>query len=101
MTPTGSHINFAPLEQPRVDGIVEMFVALKEDLESKMRSMQRSWTKRERRLERAIANASGMYGDLQGIIGVSLSSIPCLEHLLIESSAVQNGDEHVPSHTSE
>jgi hypothetical protein len=85
----------------RVEGIVETFATLKEDLELEKRSMQRSWAKREKQLERAIANTSGMYGDLQGIVGASLPTLPSLEHPLLESPAVQNGDEHVPSHTSE
>lgn len=63
----------------RVEGIVESFATLKEDLESEKRAMQRMWAKREKQLERAIANTSGMYGDLQGIVGASLASIESLD----------------------
>jgi hypothetical protein len=63
----------------RVEGIVESFVTLKEDLESEKRSMQRIWAKREKQLDRAIMNTSGMYGGLQGIVGASLPAIEQLE----------------------
>lgn len=67
----------------RVAGIVEAFIAMREDLESEKRSMSRIWAKREKQLERASLNTAGMYGDLQGIIGASLPaiaglSVPCL-----------------------
>lgn len=59
----------------RVSGVVEAFVTMRSDLESEKRSMQRIWSKREKQLERALANTAGMYGDLQGIIGASLPEI--------------------------
>jgi hypothetical protein len=84
----------------RVEGIVEAFVTMKSDLESEKRAMQRSWAKREKQLERAIANTSGMYGDLQGIVGASLPSLPSLEHPLLESQVAQDGDPDVSAHAS-
>jgi hypothetical protein len=63
----------------RVEGIVESFVTLKEELESEKRAMQRIWAKREKQLERAITQTAGMYGDLTGIIGTSLPVIEKLE----------------------
>jgi hypothetical protein len=68
----------------RVEGIAEAFIALKEDLEVEKRAAQRSWAKREKQLERAIMNTSGMYGDLQGIIGATLPSIESLDPPLLE-----------------
>jgi hypothetical protein len=62
-----------------VEGIVEAFVTLREDLESEKRSTQKLWAKREKQLERATAQTSGMYGDLSGIIGRSLLPIQPLE----------------------
>jgi hypothetical protein len=64
----------------RVEGIVEAFVTLREDLEAEKRAMQRIWAKREKQLERATAQTAGMYGDLSGIIGASLPRIDNLEH---------------------
>lgn len=63
----------------RVEAIVEAFVTMKTDLDSEKRSMERTWAKREKQIQRVIHNTSGMYGDLQGLIGTSLSPIPLLE----------------------
>lgn len=63
----------------RVEGIVEAFVTLKEDLESEKRSMRRMWNKREKQLDRAMSNTTAMYGDLGGILGTKLPSIAQLE----------------------
>jgi hypothetical protein len=37
------------------------------------------WAQREKQLERMTENTAGMYGDLQGLIGSSMQSIPALE----------------------
>ena len=71
-----------------MEGIVEAFVTMKGDLDSEKRAMQRLWKKREKQLERALDNTAGMYGDLQGIVGRSLTAVEGLELdvELIESS---------------
>ena len=63
----------------RVEGIVEAFVTLREDLEAEKRATQLRWAKREKQLDRASAQTAGMYGDLNGIIGASLPTIAHLE----------------------
>lgn len=63
----------------RIEGIVEAFMTLRDDLESEKRSMHRLWAKREKQLERAARNTSGMYGDLAGILGANLPQIANLE----------------------
>ncbi len=63
----------------RVEAIVEAFVTMKTDLDSEKRAMERTWAKREKQIQRVIHNTSGMYGDLQGLIGTSLAAIPSLE----------------------
>jgi len=63
----------------RIENIVLAFTGMKSDLETEKRSMQRIWNKREKEIERVIANTSGMYGDLQGIVGASLPTIQSLE----------------------
>jgi hypothetical protein len=62
----------------RIEGMVECFITLKEDLESEKRAMQRAWSKREKQLERATSQAAGLYGDLSGLIGKAL---PAIDHL--------------------
>jgi hypothetical protein len=70
----------------RVEGIVESWVTLREDLEAEKRATQRMWAKREKQLERATAQTAGMYGDLSGIIGASLPAIESLSHPKLEST---------------
>ena len=68
----------------RVEGIVEAFVTLRDELEAEKRSTQRIWAKREKQLERAVSHTAGMYGDLSGIIGAGLPAIEKLEVAALE-----------------
>ncbi len=63
----------------RIEAVVESFVAMKDDLDAEQRAMQKIWAKREQQLMRMIKNTSGIYGDLQGIIGAALQPISRLE----------------------
>ncbi|MDP8219672.1 MAG: DUF2130 domain-containing protein [Candidatus Theseobacter exili] len=63
----------------RVEAIVEAFVSMKGDLDKEKRAMNKIWSKREKQIERVVLNTSGMYGDMQGIIGASLPEIKSLE----------------------
>jgi len=76
-----------PEFQQRIEGIIEAFATMKEDLESERRSIQRVWAKREKQLDRAMINTSGLYGDLASILGASLPQIDCLEltHIPVEA----------------
>lgn len=82
----------------RVEGIVEAFVTLREELEAEKRTTQRMWAKREKQLERAVTQTSGMYGDLSAIIGASLPRIDRLESPLIEN--VSSADEETSDDAS-
>ena len=62
----------------RVQSLVEAFVAMKEDLDAERRAIEKSWSKREKQLMRAIGTTAGMYGDLQGLVGSSLPDIKAL-----------------------
>lgn len=63
----------------RMENIVSAFTGMQADLETEKRSMQRIWKKRENEIERVVMSTSGMYGDLQGIVGASLPTIKSLE----------------------
>jgi hypothetical protein len=63
----------------RVEAIANAFVSLKSDLDQEKRAMNKIWAKREKQIDRVINNISGMYGDMQGIIGASLPQIKSLE----------------------
>jgi hypothetical protein len=77
-----------PEFQQRVEGIIEAFATMKEDLDSERRAIQRIWAKREKQIDRAMINTSGLYGDLASILGTSLPQIGCLEltHIPVESN---------------
>jgi hypothetical protein len=76
-----------PEFQQRVEGIIEAFATMKEDLDSERRSIHRIWAKREKQLDRAMVNTTGLYGDLASILGTSLPQIDCLEltHIPVEA----------------
>jgi hypothetical protein len=62
-----------------IESMVMAFVSMKEDLEAEKRSLLRIWSKREKEIDRLIGSTGHLYGDLQGIIGGALPSIPQLE----------------------
>ena len=52
----------------RVEGVVEAFAAMRQDLEQERRAAERQWARRARQLEAVTLNVAGMYGDLQGLL---------------------------------
>jgi hypothetical protein len=63
----------------RVTAIVEAFQDMRKELESEKRAVMKAWAKREKQLERVMANTAGMYGELEGIFGRGLPRIDLLE----------------------
>lgn len=59
----------------RFEAYAEGVIEMQNDLFSEKRSMERSWKRREKQIERMIVNLSKMYGELQGIMGSSLPDI--------------------------
>lgn len=68
-----------PEFRQKVEAIVEAFVSMQQDLEKEKRQYTKSWAKREKQIQRVIQSTAGMYGEMQGIIGSSMQSIPALE----------------------
>jgi hypothetical protein len=68
-----------PRFRQRVEAIVEAFSSMQEDLDKERKAIMRQWAKREEQIERVMSATVGMYGDLQGIAGKSLSEIEGLE----------------------
>lgn len=62
----------------KVQGIVEAFTVLQEQLNRERRAMEKLWKEREKQIERVIGNTVGMYGEMSGILGGSLPEIPAL-----------------------
>ena len=63
----------------KVEAIVEAFKNMKDDLEKEKKAFTKIWAKREKQIELVISNTASMYGDIHGIIGVSLPQIKLLE----------------------
>ncbi|MCG8448755.1 MAG: DUF2130 domain-containing protein [Pirellulales bacterium] len=68
----------------RVQGIAAAFIQLQQDLDAEKRAFQTRWNKREKQIERALMSTTGLYGDLQGIIGNGLQEIEEMDQLAIE-----------------
>lgn len=63
----------------RIEGIVEAFRSMQDDLDKERQTMEKQWAKRDMQIQLVIQNVAGMYGDMQGIAGQSLPKIRRLE----------------------
>ncbi len=63
----------------RVEGIVEAFGTLQDDIEREKRWFSAKWARQEKEIRKVIDHTHGMYGDLQGVTGRSLPEIKSLE----------------------
>jgi len=63
----------------RVEGIIEAFSSLQEEMEKEKRYFNVKWARQEKEIRKVIDHTHGMYGDLQGVIGKSLPEIKTLE----------------------
>jgi len=63
----------------KIEGIVEAFTAMQDQVNRERRAMEKQWKEREKQIERVVKNTVGLYGDMQGIIGGQIPHIPMLE----------------------
>lgn len=63
----------------QMEGIVEGFTQMQNDLNAEKRSMQRIWSQREKQIDKVISNAINMYGSIRGIAGSAVQTIKALE----------------------
>jgi len=63
----------------KIEGIIEAFTSMQEQLNRESRAMEKHWKQREKEIERVVKNTVGLYGDMQGIIGGQIPAIPALE----------------------
>jgi hypothetical protein len=63
----------------QVEGIVEGFSQMQNDLVKEKRAMQSIWKQREKQIDKVIQNTLGMYGAIRGIAGNAVQSIKALE----------------------
>lgn len=63
----------------RVEGIVEAFSEMQEDIEREKRWFTAKWSKQEKSLRKVMDQTHGMYGELESMMGKSLEPIKSLE----------------------
>lgn len=63
----------------RVEGIVEAFGNLQEELEKEKRWFNVKWARQEKEIRKVIDHTHGLYGDFQSVVGKSLPEIKTLE----------------------
>jgi len=68
-----------PQFKNRVEGLVEPFVAMRAELDAEKRALEKIWARREKQIQRALSNVSGLHGDMEGIVGKALPEIRQLE----------------------
>ena len=68
-----------PRFRQRVEGIVEAFSTMQEDMDKEKKAITRQWAKRAEQIDRVMQSTVGMYGDLQGIAGKTLQEIGGLD----------------------
>lgn len=57
----------------RVQAIIDSYQSLSEDLVTEQRWFEKKWARQERMIKSIMSNTSGMYGELQGIMGKELA----------------------------
>jgi hypothetical protein len=77
----------------KIEGIVEAFTSMQDQLNKERRAMERHWKQREKEIERVIKNTVGLYGDMQGIIGGQIPAISALELDYDPAKQLSDGSE--------
>lgn len=63
----------------RVEGIVEAFSIMKNDIEKEKRLFMKTWKEREKQIEKVLHNTISMYGSVKGIAGNAVGNVKDLE----------------------
>lgn len=62
-----------------IEGIVEGFTQLQNDLQKEKNAMNRMWSQREKQIQKVILNTVNMYGSIKGIAGNAVQDVKQLE----------------------
>ena len=65
----------------RLEAVIEAFNTVQEDIEKEKRWFTSKWAKQEKSIRNVFDNISGMYGDLQSVMGKSLPEVKGLDLL--------------------
>lgn len=63
----------------QIEAIKDAFIEMQDDLNKEIRQSQTRWSRRQKQIDKVIANTTGMYGSLRGIAGNSVARIEELE----------------------
>lgn len=63
----------------KVEAMIDTYKDMRETIDLDKRRSFARWSKQEKQIEKVIAITAGTYGDLRGLIGSSMQSIPALE----------------------
>jgi len=63
----------------QIESIVEGFTQMKSDLDTEQRAIRKSWSKREKQIEKVLINTTAMVGSIKGIAGNALDDVSTLE----------------------
>ena len=80
----------------KIEGIVEAFTSMQDQLNRERRAMERHWKQREKEIDRVVKNTVGLYGDMQGIIGGQIPAIPALELDEEDPKQLPDGSDSMP-----
>lgn len=78
----------------QIEGIVEAFIALKDQIDAEKRAFAKQWKERESQLEKAIVNVASVYGGIQGIAG--REALPEISRLELPGLSSESQSESVP-----
>jgi hypothetical protein len=74
--------------QRRVQGVVEAWQGMRDDLERERRAMRAIWHKREVLIDMAINGMLGIHKDVKGIAGIDVPALPLLDSPVSELEAI-------------
>jgi len=75
--------------------IVEAFSNMQGDLDKEKKAITKQWAKREEQIDRVMRSTVGMYGDLQGIAGMSLQEIEGVGTSSVECAGKRKGENRM------
>jgi hypothetical protein len=83
----------SPQFRQRIQDIVEAFSEMDDEIEKEKRAMTRIWAKREKLVDRVKNGTVTMYGELEGIMGSALPSLPALDMPLTLQEGGEDAEE--------
>ncbi len=63
----------------QIEGIVEGFTQMNNDLLKEKTAMNRMWSQREKQIQKVLLNTTNMYGSIKGIAGSAIEAVSQLE----------------------